>query len=473
MSRFLSILVTLLLPYVATFAQQQQPNIIFILADDLGYGDVGFNGQKLIRTPNIDRLAKEGLCFSQFYTGTTVCAPSRSSLISGQHTGHTFIRGNLGVEPEGQYPIPDSLFTMAEVLKQAGYTTGAFGKWGLGPVDSDGDPNKQGFDQFYGYNCQSLAHRYYPTHLWDNSQKVVLEENGDLLYNKQYAPDLIQQRALTFIDENKHKPFFLFLPYILPHAELLVPDDSIFRYYKGRFPEKAFQGDDYGKGARSGGYTSQQFPHATFAAMVERLDHYVGQIMQRLKEQGLDEQTLVIFASDNGPHVEGGADPVFFNSGGGLRGFKRDLYEGGIRTPFVVRWPGTIEAGQESSFVGAFWDLLPTFAELAGATIPQGVDGLSLVPTLTGKGRQEEHAYLYWEFHEQGGKQAVRYGKWKGVKLNAKKNPDGALELYDLSQDVQEKNNIADKHPELVKQIQRFIDASHRESTVFPFESEE
>jgi len=469
---FLVVFVLLFVPSVFTCAQQQQgPNIIFILADDLGYGDVGFNGQELIQTPNIDRLAGEGIRFNQFYAGTTVCAPSRSSLMNGQHTGHTFIRGNLGVEPEGQYPIPDSLLTIAEVLKQAGYATGAFGKWGLGPVNSEGDPNKQGFDHFYGYNCQSLAHRYYPTHLWDNDQKVVLQENGDLLYNKQYAPDLIQQQALAFIDENKDKPFFLFLPYILPHAELLVPDDSLFQYYKGRFPEKPFLGEDYGKGARLGGYASQQYPHATFAAMVGRLDLYVGQVLQRLKELGIDEQTLVIFASDNGPHVEGGADPIFFNSGGGLRGFKRDLYEGGIRVPFAARWPGVIAEHQESDFVGAFWDLLPTFADLAGAAKPQGLDGLSIVPALTGKGKQEEHPYLYWEFHEQGGKQAVRYGRWKGVRLQAKANPDGPIELYDLSQDLQEKHNIAHEHPELVREIQGFIKESHHESSLFPFGS--
>jgi arylsulfatase A len=317
-----------------------KPNIIFILADDLGYGDVGFNGQKYIKTPNIDRLAKEGMLFSQFYAGTSVCAPSRSSLLSGQHTGHTYIRGNKSVEPEGQQPIPDSVVTLAEVLKKAGYSTGAFGKWGLGPVGSEGDPNKQGFDQFYGYNCQGLAHRYYPDHLWDNSEKITLKGNQDLLYNKEYAPDLIQKNALSFIDAKDGKePFFLFLPYILPHAELVVPEDSIFQYYKGKFNEKPFKGADYGPNAKKEGYASQEYPHAAFAAMVARLDLYVGQVLEKLKEKGLDQNTLVIFTSDNGPHVEGGADPVFFNSSGGFKGVKRDLYEGGIREPFAARWP--------------------------------------------------------------------------------------------------------------------------------------
>ncbi|MGK6350356.1 arylsulfatase [Parapedobacter sp. DT-150] len=459
-----------ILSVVAVSAQaSKKPNIIFILADDLGYGDVGFNGQERIKTPNLDRLAREGMVFSQFYAGTTVCAPSRSSLISGQHTGHTFIRGNKGVEPEGQYPIPDSLFTLAEALKAQGYTTGAFGKWGLGPVGSEGDPNKQGFDQFYGYNCQSLAHRYYPTHLWHNDQKVILEENGNLEYQRQYAPDLIQQEALSFVTENKERPFFLFLPYILPHAELLVPDDSLFDRYKGTFAETPHQGDDYGSGAKPGGYASQPYPRATFAAMVSRLDVYVGQLVERLKELGIDEQTLIVFSSDNGPHVEGGADPQFFNSGGGLRGFKRDLYEGGIRVPFVARWPAKIKSNQTNAHIGAFWDLLPTFVELAGGEAPENVDGISFAGTLLGGEQPKQHDYLYWEFHERGGKQAVRYGKWKGVRLNVLTDPQAPIELYDLESDVAETHDVAASHPDIVQQIETFMEASHTESEVFPF----
>jgi len=458
------------------FAQNtkaQRPNIIFILADDLGYGDVGFNGQKLIKTPNIDRLAKEGMKFNQFYAGTSVCAPSRSSLLSGQHTGHTYVRGNKGVEPEGQQPIADSVTTIAEVLKKAGYATAAFGKWGLGPVGSEGDPNKQGFDQFYGYNCQSLAHRYYPNHLWDNQKKIVLESNQNLMYNKEYAPDLIQKQALEYVDSrNSKEPFFLFLPYILPHAELLVPEDSIFQYYKGKFPEKAYKGLDYGPNATNAGYASQEYPHAAFAAMVARLDLYVGQVLDKLKEKGLDKNTLVIFTSDNGPHIEGGADPKFFNSSAGFKGVKRDLYEGGIREPFAARWPGVIKPGSTNAFVGAFWDMMPTFAELAGAKTTSNTDGISFVPALTGKGVQKKHDHLYWEFHEQGGRQAVRQNNWKAVRLKAAGNPNAPVELYDLSKDPAETTNLASKFPEKAKEMGLIMNKEHVSSALFPFGQE-
>ena len=451
---------------------QTRPNIIFILADDLGYGDLGINGQKLIKTPNIDRLAAEGVRFTQFYAGTSVCAPSRSALMTGHHTGHTYIRGNKGVDPEGQQPLADSVVTMAEILKKAGYTTAAFGKWGLGPVGSEGDPNQQGFDRFYGYNCQSLAHRYYPNHLWDNGKKIVLAENENLLKTSQYGPDLIQQQALGFVKNNDpKKPFFLFLPYTLPHAELLVPNDSIFQYYKGKFAEKPYKGADYGPNANVGGYASQAYPRATFAAMVTRLDRYVGQLLATLKEKGLDQNTLIIFSSDNGPHREGGADPVFFNSGGGFRGFKRDLYEGGIREPMIARWPGTIKPGTQNEHVGAFWDLLPTFAELAGTKAPAGIDGISFVSALTGKGTQKKHAFLYWEFHEQGGKQAVRQGNWKAVRLNAAGNTTQPVELYDLAKDPAETTNVATKHPAKATELGRLMKESHTPSALFPFGS--
>lgn len=465
---------SLILITTSTMAQTaRRPNIVLILADDLGYGDVGVNGQKLIKTPNIDRLAREGMQFTQFYAGTTVCAPSRSSLMTGQHTGHTFIRGNKAVEPEGQQPIADSVVTMAELLQKAGYVTGAFGKWGLGPVGSEGDPNKQGFDRFYGYNCQSLAHRYYPNHLWSNDQQVVLTANENLRHTKEYAPDLIQQQAMNFLNErSSSQPFFLFLPYILPHAELLVPDDSLLAYYKGKFPEKPFKGADYGPDAKSGGYASQPIPHAAFAAMVARLDVYVGQVMAKLKEKGLDQNTLIIFSSDNGPHIEGGADPKFFNSSGGFRGVKRDLYEGGIREPFFARWPGTIKPGQKSEFIGAFWDLLPTFAELGGVKTTAPTDGISIVPTLTGKGTQKKHEYLYWEFHEQGGRQAVRQGNWKAVRLQAAKNPNGPVELYDLSKDPSESNNVAAQHPDKASALAQLMAQAHVESVLFPFRGE-
>ena len=450
-----------------------RPNIIFILADDLGYGDVGFNGQKLIKTPNIDRLSAEGMRFTQFYAGTSVCAPSRSSLMTGQHTGHTYIRGNKSVEPEGQEPIADSVTTVAELLQRAGYATAAFGKWGLGPVGSEGDPNRQGFDRFYGYNCQALAHRAYPNHLWDNSQKIVLTANENLRQAKEYAPDLIQKQALNFLDSRDgNQPFFLFLPYILPHAELLVPNDSLLAYYKGKFPEKPFTGADYGPDAKTGGYTSQAYPHATFAAMVARLDWYVGQLMAKLKARGLDKNTLVMFTSDNGPHVEGGADPAFFNSSGGFRGVKRDLYEGGIREPFVAHWPDVIKPGTKNDFAGAFWDLLPTFTELAGAKTPAHLDGLSIVPSLTGKGTQKQHDYLYWEFHENGGRQAVRQGNWKAVRLEVAKNPNGLVELYDLSRDPAEARNVAAQNPDKARQLGQLMAQAHIASPLFLFGAE-
>lgn len=467
---FLLPLLTFCLAAGVLHAQNKQPNIILILADDLGYGDVGFNGQKLIKTPNLDKLAKEGARFPQFYSGSTVCAPSRSALISGKHTGHTYIRGNKEMKPEGQFPLADSVVTVAEILKNAGYRTAAYGKWGLGPVDSEGDPAHQGFDFFYGYNCQALAHRYYPNHLWDNNRKVILEANQNLLHNKIYAPDLIQEKAVAFLEQQKKdEPFFLFLPYILPHAELLVPEDSLFQYYKGKFPEKAHIGKDYGPGALPGGYASQEYPHAAFAAMVARLDLYVGQVMNKLKEKGIDENTLVIFTSDNGPHREGGADPEFFNSGGGFKGYKRDLYEGGIRVPFAARWPGVIRPGSINHYTGAFWDILPTFAELAGTAIPQGLDGISFVNALSGKKKQKTHDFLYWEFHEQGGKQAVRQGKWKAILLNAISNPGGPVKLYDLSKDPAETNNIADRYPDKARELLRLMHQSHTPSAVFPF----
>lgn len=443
--------------------QAAPPNIIFILADDLGYGDLGCYGQKLIETPNLDVMAKQGMRFTQFYAGTAVCAPSRSSLITGQHTGHTPIRGNKGVEPEGQWPIPDSAVTIAEVLKKGGYVTGDFGKWGLGPVASSGDPVKQGFDYFYGYNCQSRAHNYYPDHLWENDTRIELTANTPGQPTV-YAAELIQQKALQFIEQQKRKPFFLYLSYTLPHAALQVPADSLFEKYKKLFNEQPVPVEAWnGKG-----YAPQAYPHAAYATMVNRLDIYVGQVLQKLREAGIDKNTLVIFSSDNGPHKEGGNDPAYFNSNGSLRGIKRDLYEGGIREPMIAWWPGKVKAGSTSDYAGAFWDMLPTFAELAKQPQPNGIDGISIVPVLLGQKNPPAHPWLYWEFHEQGGKQAVRMGKWKGVKLNAASQPNGPIELYDLQKDVSEKNNVADKHPYIVLSIQRIMQQQHRESPDFP-----
>lgn len=457
-------------PVAAQQKKTPSPNIVFILADDLGYGDLSAYGQRKFNTPHIDQLAKQGMRFTQFYAGTSVCAPSRASLVTGLHTGHTFIRGNKEIQPEGQQPIADTVITLMEVLKKAGYTSGIFGKWGLGPVGSEGDPMKQGTDRFYGYNCQRESHRFFPTHLWDNDTKVVLEQNGRLEHMNTYAPDLIQQQALRFLDDNKNKPFFLYLTYTLPHAELQVPDDSLFRHFKGKFEEKPYKGNDYGPNATVPGYASQQYPHAAFATMVTRLDNYVGEVMARLKELGLDKNTLVIFTSDNGPHKEGGADPAFFNSSGGFRGVKRDLYEGGIREPFIARWPGNIKAGSTNSFQGAFWDIMPTLAQLTNAPAVPYTDGVSLLPTLTGKKGQQPHNYLYWEFHEDGGRQAVRQGNWKAVRLHAAQHPDGALELYALSTDPGETKNIAAAHPDITRKLAAYMREAHVETALYPFQ---
>lgn len=451
---------------------QQKPNIIYILADDLGYGDLGCYGQKIIKTPNLDRMAKQGVLFTQHYAGSTVSAPSRSSLMTGLHTGHTYIRGNVeNSSGEGQHPLPASTFTIAKMLKQVGYTTGIFGKWGLGYPGSEGDPLNQGFDEFYGYNCQRLAHNYYPYHLWHDRQMVMLPGNEG---NKkeQYSQDLIHSQAMSFINNNKDKPFFAFLPYVLPHAELVVPKDSILNYYKDNIKEgKPYSGADSqdNKFYKNGGYGSSEHPHADFAAMVTRLDWYVGEILNQLAELGIADNTIVIFTSDNGPHREGGADPDFFNSYGELRGVKRDLYEGGIRVPFIAQWPGKIPSGTKSDHVSAFWDMMPTFADIAHAKSPKGIDGISMFPSLTGKKGQKEHEYLYWEFHEMGGRVAVRYQNWKGVKLQYGNNPNSPMELYDLFKDVGEKNNIASENPDIADLLESYIKKARTNSELFNF----
>jgi arylsulfatase A len=448
----------------------QKPNIVYILADDLGYGDLSCYGQTHFQTPNIDKMASEGMLFTQHYAGTAVCAPSRSSLMTGQTTGHTPIRGNKEVKPEGQWPIPDSTFTVAEMLKQAGYVTGGFGKWGLGYPGSEGEPNKQGFDEFYGYNCQRLAHNYYPSYLWDNQQKVMLDGNtGDKF--GEYAADMIHQRALQFIEKNKDKPFFLYYPSTIPHAELLLPEKYKMEY-EGKFlPEKSYKGAEPGdQGFRTGSYGTQPESHAAFAAMVTHLDQQVGDVLDKLKELGLDKNTIVIFTSDNGPHLEGGADPDYFNSNGPLRGYKRDLYEGGIREPMIAWWPGKIQASSTSDHVSAFWDIMPTVAELVGASTPKYIDGVSFLPTLLGNNGQKEHDYMYWEFHEQGGRQALRKGDWKLVRYNVSRPGKTTTELYDLNNDVGEEHNLAEEHPEKVKELMDLLKSARVESKVFPFQ---
>jgi len=445
------------------------PNIIYILADDLGYGDLSCYGQEKFATPHLDQLAREGIRFTRHYSGSTVCAPSRSVLMTGLHTGHTPVRGNQEVQPEGQWPLADSVLTLAELLKEAGYVTGAFGKWGLGYPGSEGDPVNQGFDLFFGYNCQRYAHRYYPAYLWENQKKVFLPGN-DWTHTATYAPDVIQERTLEFIRAHRDSTFFAYVPIVIPHAELIVPDDEIFQSYLGKYPEEPYvgrPGADYGPDMVIGMYCSQEHPHATFAAMVSRIDRYVGEIVQVLEELGIAENTLIMFTSDNGPHEEGGADPEFFNSSGGLRGVKRDLYEGGVRVPMIASWPGTIEGGRVSDHISAFWDILPTLSDLTGFGVQQS-DGISFLPELLGE-EQEAHDFLYWEFHERGGKQAILSEPWKAVRLQVGKNPDGPLELYNLDSDPFEEHNVAAAHPDLVEKFARMMDEERVPSAKFNF----
>ena len=402
-----------------------------IVADDLGYADVGCYGQQKIETPNIDRLAKQGMRFTQFYAGTSVCAPSRASLMTGLHTGHTAIRGNKGTKPEGQTPLPDSSITFAALLQQAGYTTAAFGKWGLGYITTSGDPQKKGFDKFYGYNCQSLAHNYYPDHLWNNHERIEL--TGNLKYDSVYSADLIHQQALSFL-RSTERPFFLYLPYTLPHAEVITPHDSVYNYYVSKFNEKP---EAIPKSSDGEKHHFDPYPHAAFAAMVSRLDKYVGEIMNTIKEKGIENNTLIIFTSDNGPHRENGGDPDFFDSNGILKGIKRDLYEGGIRVPFIACWKGKISPAV-SDQAAAFWDLYPTFLEMAGVPLTKIIDGSSILPTLLKKGKRTAHEYFYWEFHEQNGRQAVRWMNWKGIKLNVGKDRQSIRLNYMISTLIRE-----------------------------------
>ncbi|MBN1293718.1 MAG: arylsulfatase [Candidatus Latescibacteria bacterium] len=431
----------------------RKPNIIFILADDLGYGDLGCYGQKEIQTPNIDRLAAEGMRFTDHYAGSTVCAPSRCCLMTGQHTGHTYIRGNRSVEPMGQEPIPAETFTVAEMLKQAGYATGLIGKWGLGGPDSPGIPNRQGFDYFFGYLCQGHAHNYYPEFLFRNEERVILEgnrvepsryEGAGVAYERaQYSHDLFAREALEFIDRSKHQPFFLYLALTIPHANneagkegMEVPSDE--PYANRDWPQ-------------------QQKNHA---AMITRMDRDIGTMMRRLKDLGIDENTIVFFTSDNGPHREGGADPDFFDSNGSLRGIKRDLYEGGIRVPMIVRWPGKISQDTVSNHVSTFWDFMPTAADLTGTSSPGNIDGISYLPALMGR-QQKEHDFLYWEFHEgTGSKQAVRMSEWKAVK----NLPSKPIELYNLTTDIEENNDVAGYHPEITGKIKTYLKIARTES---------
>ncbi len=445
------------------------PNIVYILADDLGYGDISYLGQSHFETPNIDRLASEGMLFTQHYAGSSVSAPSRSTLLTGLHTGHTHIRGNKADGDEGQMSLPADSYNVMKMLKNNGYTTGVMGKWGLGAPGSVGDPNNQGVDEFFGYNCQRLAHHYYPYHLWDNQEKYILEGNSGQNQDD-YAPYIIHQRAKEFISENREKPFFLYYASILPHAELLVPESEIEPFIGKYLPEKSYKGVDSGDKYRKGPYGSQENAHAAFGAMVVLLDKQIGDLVAHIDELGLSDNTIIIITSDNGPHREGGADPEYFNSNSDFRGFKRDLYEGGIRVPMIARWSGKIAPGTTSDHVSAFWDFLPTVAQIIGDSTTVTTDGISFLPTLLSKDQeQKQHDYLYWEFHEMGGRQAVRYGDWKGVKNNIKDG--GKLELYNLLEDTAETTDVASQNPEIVTKIEQILSTARTDSKDFNFAS--
>lgn len=452
--------------YSKSFAQKKlqkdQPNIIFILADDLGYGDVSCYGQQKFSTPNIDKLAAMGVRFTQFYSGSTVCAPARSTFMTGMHTGHGAIRGNVTVLPEGQVPLPDSIITFPMLLQKNGYETAAFGKWSLGFITTSGDPNKKGFDKFYGYNCQTLAHNYYPDHLWNNHDRVDL--SGNLKFDSAYSADLIHQKAMDFLKAKHHKPFFLYLPYTLPHADVIAPHDSTYNYYVKKFNEQPAPKPKSSDGEK---HHFDEYPHAAFAAMVVRLDKYVGEIMQLLKEKGIEENTLLIFTSDNGPHKENGGDPVFFNSNAGFKGIKRDLYEGGIREPFIVYRKGITKPGSINNAPCILYDMYPTFLQLANINTNTKIDGRSIVPFLSGS-KNNIHDFLYWELQEAGGKQAVRIGDWKGVKLNVSTNTGSAVELYNLKMDPFEKNNVAFEYPGIVKKVTQIMQQEHVSNPGWP-----
>ncbi len=435
----------------------QRPNIIWIMADDLGYGDLGCYGQQVIQTPNLDRLASEGVKFTQCYAGSTVCAPSRCALMTGLHTGHCWIRGNARI------PLRPEDVTVAELLKDAGYTTGLIGKWGLGNEDTTGIPNKQGFDYFFGYLDQGHAHNYYPEFLWRNEERVPLKGNvesktdkGVAVQKAIYSHDLFAQEALDFVEKHRDEPFFLYLALTTPHAN----------NEGGRATGNGMEVPDYGP------YADQDWPDPQKgqAAMITRMDRDIGRLMDRLKALGLDENTIVFFTSDNGTHKEGGADPEFFHSSGPLRGYKRDLYEGGIRVPMIVQWTGKLNPGQTSDQVWAFWDFLPTAVELAGGTAPDDIDGVSMMQTLRLLGiggikrMQLQHEYLYWEFHERGFKQAVRTGDWKAVRPGVGQ----PLELYDLSKDIGETTNVADQHPDVVARIEDYLKTARTENEHWP-----
>lgn len=478
-----------------------KPNIVFILADDLGYNDPGCYGQKIIETPNVDALAKSGIRFTQYYSGSPVSAPSRCVLLTGKHTGHSFIRGNhewsergdvwdyvkMEEDPslEGQYPIPANSVTFSKLLKGEGYKTACVGKWGLGAPFTDGVPNMQGFDFFFGYNCQRQAHTYYPAHLWRNDEIVKLDNefvvprtreldgDGDpnksesyARYNlKDYAPELMLEEALGFIRSSKDGPFFLHFTTIIPHVPLQAPREWVDKYRNKIGEEEPYSGDK--------GYFPCQYPMATYAAMVGYLDYQVGCIVEELKRQGVYENTIIFFTSDNGPVTTGGAVSQFFENAKPFNQasdrLKGSLYEGGIRVPMIISWPRVIKEATESNHICAAWDIFPTICDLSGAEQPGGIDGISLMPTIAGKGRQEDHDHLYWEFPERRGQQAVRLGSWKGLR-DSTRDGNMKVKLFNLETDITEENDLSDQFPDVVKEIELIMVQEHEKPEIERFD---
>jgi arylsulfatase A len=449
-----------LITETAVISRQQTirpPNILLIQADDLGYGDLSAYGQARFITPSLDRLAAQGIRFTEYYAGSTVCAPSRTTLMTGFHTGHAWIRGN------GDIPLRPEDVTIAEMLRGAGYRTAVIGKWGLGTPGTTGQPDRQGFDHAFGFLDHRHAHRQYTDHLWRNGERAATDLQRD------YVNDLFTAESSAFIQRDDARPFFIYLNYTVPHAELRAPEDSMSAV-RGKFPETPFQNqnaDAKPTGASADvpslGYRSQPEPHAAFAAMITRMDRDIGRLADVLRSRGLDRNTLMMFISDNGPHQEGGGDPVFFKSAGPLRGIKRDLYEGGIRVPMIASWPGTIPSGRVSNHPWAHWDMMPTLAEVAGGEAPSGIDGVSMARALRGAS-QPAHQFLYWEFHERGFQQAVRMGPWKAVRLKK----DAPLELFNLADDPGEQTEVAAENPKVIAQIEQYLKTARTESARWP-----
>ena len=484
MKRFFTLLLLSIAPMLFS---AQKPNIIFIMADDLGFSELGSYGQKKIKTPHLDQLAREGMRFTANYCGNAVCAPSRCVLMTGKHPGHAIVRSNKSMKPEGQFPIPASEVTIGELLQKEGYVTGAFGKWGLGNVWSEGNPTKQGFNRFFGYNCQAHAHSYYPATLWSDNELYKLNNKPpvpghaslpkgadpadprsyDIFKGQDYAPDRINDRALAFVKKNKDRPFFLYYPTVIPHVALHVPDEELKPYLAQKWNDPPFTR------AKGYGYTPHFTPRAAYAAMISRVDRYIGNVLNLVKELGLEKNTIVVFTSDNGTtHLKLEVDYDFFESVKPLRGLKGSLYEGGVRVPLIVKWPGKVKAGSTSDFRTGFEDWMPTLLDLINAKTkaPKTIDGISIAPTILGQ-PQPPRAFLYREFTGYGGQQAVWLGHWKGVRQNLlRKNNKTPLkiQLFNLKTDIAESKDVAEQHPEVVAQIRRQMEAQHTPSKIFP-----